>query len=708
MTRSFPATTIRTTLIAFLMLAAVMVRSAAPVDMAKRTEELKSLRWGMFICWSISTFSGQEWRADVKDVAYFRAKDVDTDQWARTAKEAGMGYILFRTKDQDGFCLWDTKTTDRKVTKAPLGRDVLAELRKSCDKYGIKLALCFSQGEFRHHNDCHPGGGYTPEMQKAQLTELLTHYGPIEFVWFDHALGNGGLNHAQVSSFVKSLQPGCFVGFSGGDQNGADIRLDEETGEARPLADEQATGPSKNPAGASSYRLAAFTYPILPAHQGGAVWYYSLPKHDNLCHPAEKVYADYLDAVKYGNLFAINVGPDYNGKLRAIDVAALRAVGEMILNKAAAPLAVRKMARNQSGSEWRQDQFMILAWGDPTNDIQAAAYAKAKFNTVTPTPEHLDLCAKHGLRSLVQKATPEQAGRLKDHPAVWGWLVRDEPIRKEFVNVGQIVAVFHQADPNHPAYINLAGWENLDSYFRTVKPWFLSFDVYQWWNGGAKVPSTAAYCSELERHRIAALQAGVPLLCWVEANADWRYAQGVAGAGYLPDNAAKLRNSVWLALAHGVRGIQWFTGGLALDQHGNRTRSGEDVAVINHELDRLGPVLMTLRCEKVFHTEPLLRGTVAASPDFEFTSADRELTLGIFAGPDDVKHVIVVNREIKAGDTTEKRSVKVSFKQSFGVEQFNTATGKWEPVAVKKGEGQYSVSLNLSSGGGTLIRCRTR
>ena len=41
-----------------------------------------------------------------------------------------MGYILFLTKHHDGFCLWDTKTTDRKVTKAPLGRDVLAELQE--------------------------------------------------------------------------------------------------------------------------------------------------------------------------------------------------------------------------------------------------------------------------------------------------------------------------------------------------------------------------------------------------------------------------------------------------------------------------------------------------------------------------------------------------------------------------------------------------
>lgn len=674
--------------------------SAGTVDIAKRADELKSLRWGLFLCWGFSTFSGQEWRSDVKDVAYFRAKEADTDQWAQSAKEAGMGYILFRVKDQDGFCLWDTKTTDRKVTKAPLGRDVLAELRKSCDKYGVKLALCFSQGEFSQHKQCHPADGYTPAMQKAQVTELLTQYGPVEFLWFDHALGNGGLNHEKLSAFVKSLQPGCFVGFSGGDQKGADIRLDEETGEASPLADGEASG----------YRLATFTYPLLPAHQGGAVWYYSLPKHDKLCHPAEKVYSDYLDAVKHGTLFSLNVGPDYNGKLRAIDVATLQRVGEMIRAKAAesAEMAARKTLRKQSNSKWRQDAFMILAFGGPTNDVLADAYAKAGFNTVLTKVDQLDLCAKHGLRSVVKEATPEQVATLKDHPGVYGWWVQDEPIKKEWVNVGQMAAAFHEADPNHPAYVNLAGWENLDAYFRIVKPWFLSFDVYQWWAGEGKAPSTAAYCSELERHRVAARKAGVPLFVWVESNADWRYANGVAGAGYLTDNAAMMRNSVWLALAHGARGIQWFTAGLVFDRHGKRLRSGEDVAAINRELTALGPVLMTLRCDKVFHTKPVPQGSAAASQDFELTSTDTDLTFGLFTGPDGHRYAIVMNRKIKAGSIDEKRNITVNFKQAIDVEQFNTANGKWEPMTDKKGKGKNTLSLELLSGGGALLRCRTK
>jgi len=322
--------------------------SAGPVDMPQRTQELKNLKWGMFVCWSFSTFSGKEWTPGVKDISAFKATGCDTDQWAKTAKEAGMGYILFLTKHHDGFCLWDTKTTERKVTKAPLGLDVLAQLRRSCDKFGIKLALYFSEGEFADHKDYHPGG-YTAEMKKAQLKELLTEYGPIEYIWFDHAQTDGGLSHTKTTEWCKQFQPGCFIGYNHGEASG-DIRLGE-MGHPSPLHDASGAGfGSADAKGKTGYLVAEFTYPILPAHEGGAQWFYSLPKHDTLCLPAEKLYADYLGAVKVGNIFSIDVGPDYAGKLRDIDVQTLRKVGEMIKQAPAAspPAPPASATRKQS------------------------------------------------------------------------------------------------------------------------------------------------------------------------------------------------------------------------------------------------------------------------------------------------------------------------------------------------------------------------
>src|SRR5512136_1982254 len=64
-----------------------------------RAKQISDMKFGMFICWSFSTFSGQEWTpTEGKDAGFFRATGCDTDQWCKVAKEAGMHYILFLTK----------------------------------------------------------------------------------------------------------------------------------------------------------------------------------------------------------------------------------------------------------------------------------------------------------------------------------------------------------------------------------------------------------------------------------------------------------------------------------------------------------------------------------------------------------------------------------------------------------------------------------
>jgi alpha-L-fucosidase len=299
---------------------------------AVRTQQIKDMKFGMFICWSFSTFYAKEWTpTQDKDAMFFRATGCDTDQWCRTAKEAGMGYILFLSKHHDGFCLWDTATTEKKVTNSPLGIDVLARLRRSCDKYGIKLALYFSEGDWnwpgaRDGQGGRKWGGINPDVKKAQLKELLTHYGPIEFWWMDHAVGTGGLSHEETVQWVHQFQPNSFVGFNHGEPAG---RLSlREMGRPGPIGDTAATKYNKEAEGTyQGYLAAEFTYPILPPHQGGAMWFYSLPKHDGLCHTAEKIYLDYAGAVKHGNIFSIDVGPNYAGSLRDIDVKTLQKVG---------------------------------------------------------------------------------------------------------------------------------------------------------------------------------------------------------------------------------------------------------------------------------------------------------------------------------------------------------------------------------------------
>jgi alpha-L-fucosidase len=205
-------------------------------------------------------------------------------------------------------------------------------LRKSCDKYGIKLAIYFSEGDWNWPGavDGQGGqGGSNPSMKKSQLQELLTQYGPIEYIWFDHAVGDGGLSHRETVAWCHHCQPNTLVGFNAGEPAG-EISL-REVGRPGPLGDASAGSYNKdNESKYRGYLLAEFTYPILPPHEGGAMWFYSLPKHDSLCLPAKKIYDDYLGAVKYGNVFSADVGPGYDGRIRAIDVKTLEEVGRMI------------------------------------------------------------------------------------------------------------------------------------------------------------------------------------------------------------------------------------------------------------------------------------------------------------------------------------------------------------------------------------------
>ena len=148
-------------LILCLLVLAVLLPGAqaasTPIS-ERRVEELKQLRFGMFVCWSFSTFSGKEWTPGVTNISLFAAKDCDTDQWARTAKEAGMGYILFLTKHHDGFCLWDTKQTDYNIMNSPFKRDVVKELAEACRKGGIIFAF-HDKNKFHFSTE---GAGHLP------------------------------------------------------------------------------------------------------------------------------------------------------------------------------------------------------------------------------------------------------------------------------------------------------------------------------------------------------------------------------------------------------------------------------------------------------------------------------------------------------------------------------------------------------------------
>ncbi|MCQ2155408.1 MAG: alpha-L-fucosidase, partial [Bacteroidales bacterium] len=187
--------------ILFFIVSAMLLMScsqnpSAP-DFSKQLQWWEEARYGMFVHWGISTMEGMEisWpRESFGPEKYdslslrFNPVDFDANAWIDAAEKAGMKYIVLTTKHHDGFCLWDTKTTEHNIMNTPYGKDVLKQLADAAHERGMRLGWYWSVRQWDDANcsnaDPELNNLYIEKM-KTQLKEILTNYGKIDLLWFD-------------------------------------------------------------------------------------------------------------------------------------------------------------------------------------------------------------------------------------------------------------------------------------------------------------------------------------------------------------------------------------------------------------------------------------------------------------------------------------------------------------------------------------------
>jgi hypothetical protein len=344
---------------------------------------------------------------------------------------------------------------------------------------------------------------------------------------------------------------------------------------------------------------------------------------------------------------------------------------------AAGPLPAAQ-ADKETMTMLQPEEFAILPWSwipadrEVLDGIRACGFNLAGF----VAPEALDAVQAAGLKAIVsaaetnvgdaeagladdevQRRVKALVGLVGQHPATFGYYLRDEPSAAVYPGLARWAAAYAGAHPAALAYINLfpnyasaaqmgvATYEEyLSRYVATVKPRFVSYDHYALMDDGSL---RGGYFQNLEAVRRVALASGIPFWNIVLGNAHFHYAE---------PSPAGLRFQLYTTLAYGGRGISFFTyltpdvGNYrlaALDQFGHRTPTWDMLRQVNLQLHRLGPTYLQLSSQNVFHHGQVPEGCRDLGSSQLLARLDGgNLLVGEFAGPGQREAVMVVNKDL--------------------------------------------------------------
>ncbi|MBK7405941.1 MAG: alpha-L-fucosidase [Phycisphaerales bacterium] len=318
---------------------------ASPDD--ARMEWWRDARFGMFIHWGLYSVPAGEWNGQTnhaewirttaqipigtyeKFVDQFNPVNFDADAWAQMAADAGMKYVVITTKHHDGFCLFDSKSTDFDIMSTPFKRDIMKELSEACARHGLKMCWYHSIMDW-HHPDYLPRRGWEaaarPEgdadMDRytkylfSEVTELLTNYGDIGVMWFDGEW-ESTWNHERGEALYKlcrSLQPNVIV----------NNRVDKGRGGMGGMSDDGYFGDYGTP----EQEIPATGIPGVDWETCMTMnnnWGYN--SHDKNFKSSEDLIRKLCDIASKGGNFLLNIGPKADGTFPQESIDRLHDIG---------------------------------------------------------------------------------------------------------------------------------------------------------------------------------------------------------------------------------------------------------------------------------------------------------------------------------------------------------------------------------------------
>lgn len=349
-----------------LIVFAVWLNNAAGALPVPTPQQLawQRLEFIAFAHFGMNTFTDREWGEGKEDLRLFNPTDFDARQWAAVLQEADVKLLILTAKHHDGFCLWPSKFTEHCVRNSPWrdGKgDVVREVVDALREKQIRVGLYLSPWDRNQ-----PTYGDSPKYNqyfRNQLRELLTHYGPIDEVWFDGACGEGPNGKKQEYDWpacyavVRELQPNALIAICG-----PDIRwVGNESGVAR---ENESSVVSRD--GHLAWHPAECDVSIRPG------WFYHQSEDAKVKSLA--TLADiYFQSVGRNSVLLLNIPPDRRGRMADVDVARLREFGAFIRQLYAADFikdatVTASSRRSPSEDEQRLKDGRLETHWTPAND----------------------------------------------------------------------------------------------------------------------------------------------------------------------------------------------------------------------------------------------------------------------------------------------------------------------------------------------------
>lgn len=322
----------------------------------RQLQAWEALDFGMFIHFGMSTFLENEAPTKRAPASAYDPDRLDVDQWVSVARDAGMKYAVLTAKHTSGHCLWPSKHTDYTVAQSGNREDVLKRFVDACSKYGVKPGFYYCSWDNIHrfgsrtHSDKDQGYGvyvnapdftklrdgmvihpdkpeylaaYTTSLYQdfvtAQITELLTNYGPMAEVWVDipGVLGRG--YRAFLYQHITSLQPDTVVVANHGMNDGSSFR-EAYVWPCDAISLEQTLPPDT---GYSNWRTIQDRKYYVATECCATIGKHWFHTSDDAPRPDKDLAELYAGCRKHGINLLLNVPPDTHGLIQDIYIQAL-------------------------------------------------------------------------------------------------------------------------------------------------------------------------------------------------------------------------------------------------------------------------------------------------------------------------------------------------------------------------------------------------